>query len=272
MNKDKPETYEIVINLYRDLVSQNHKDLQKHWPIISGYNVKIGVLSDYLIVFFNHTANSGMKTIYGIGDLPSSLIGTNGINPTNINSVRKKLAKHFQATSKDAIFILKEHLSNIQTELIEILKQHESTLGLTPMKIFLSHKGIDKPKVREYKEVLSLLGFDIWLDEDAMSAGAELERELLQGFKDSCAAIFFVTPNYLDEQYLSTEVNYAIQEKRAKGKEFSLIVLVMEENGKKGDVPELLKQYVWKEPRNDLEALNEMIKALPVQVGDVYWK
>ena len=65
-----------------------------------------------------------------------------------------------------------------------------------------------------------------------MSAGVELERGLLQGFKESCAAVFFITPDYLDEQYLATEINYAIAEKRSKGNKFSLITLVMEKDGK----------------------------------------
>lgn len=152
------------------------------------------------------------------------------------------------------------------------MQKHEYSLGLTPMKIFLSHKGVDKPKVREFKESLELLGFDPWLDEDAMHAGVELERAIAQGFKDSCAAVFFVTPNYIDEQYLASEVNYAIAEKRKKGTKFSIITLVYEIDGKKGLVPDLLAPYVWKEPRNDLEALRELIRALPVKVGDAYWK
>lgn len=38
-------------------------------------------------------------------------------------------------------------------------------------KVFLSHKGIDKEKVTEFKSTLELLGYDPWLDEDAMPAG-----------------------------------------------------------------------------------------------------
>jgi len=105
-----------------------------------------------------------------------------------------------------------------------------------------------------------------------MAAGTELERSILQGFKDSCAAIFFVTPNFEDANYLASEVNYAIAEKRKKGQRFSIVTLVFQENGLKGNVPDLLHQYVWKEPETDLEALREIIKALPIQVGEVAWK
>lgn len=272
MSEKKISFDDFVLNKYKEFVSNKYKDSQGHWPVISGHNVKIGQHLDYVIVFFEHTANPVMKTSSGIGDIPASLIGTDAINSTNINQVRERLEKYFQATPNDAIFILKQDMSNLPTEMEAAMQKHEYSLGLTPMKIFLSHKGIDKPKIREYKDIFVSLGFDPWLDEDAMSAGVELERELLQGFKESCAAVFFITPDYLDEQYLATEVNYAIAEKRSKGNKFSLITLVMEKDGKKGDVPKLLRPYVWKEPRSDLEALNEILKALPIKVGSVYWK
>lgn len=149
----------------------------------------------------------------------------------------------------------------------------EIVMEQTPKKIFLSHKGVDKPLVRNYKIVLESIGFDIWLDTDAMSAGAEFERSLLAGFHDSCAAIFFITPNYVDENYLATEINYAIAEKRKKGDRFSIITLVLKDNeGNKGEVPPLLNQYVWKEPDSELEAITEIIKALPMRIGKPDWK
>ena len=90
------------------------------------------------------------------------------------------------------------------------------------MKIFLSHKGTDKPRVREYKKTLEALGFDPWLDEDALTAGAGLERGILKGMKESCAAVFFVTSNFVDESFLGSELDYAISEKRAKGDLFAM--------------------------------------------------
>ncbi len=139
-------------------------------------------------------------------------------------------------------------------------------------RIFLSHKGVDKSFVREFKDTLKLLGFTTWLDEDAMVAGDELDRALLQGFKDSCAAIFFITPSFKDENFLKMEINYAIAEKRAKKEKFAVIPLVFQKDGKKGKVPDLLKQYVQKEPKNQLQAIIEIIRALPIEVGDIRWK
>jgi len=139
-------------------------------------------------------------------------------------------------------------------------------------KIFLSHKGADKGKVREYFQVLKTLGFEPWLDEDAMVAGVELDRAILQGMKGSCAAIFFVTPKFADEKYLAAEVDYAVQEKRDRGDRFQIITIVFSEKKKKGTVPELLKRYVWKEPATDLAALDEILRALPLVAGLPGWR
>ena len=138
-------------------------------------------------------------------------------------------------------------------------------------RIFLSHKGADKALIRRYWQILKTIGFDPWLDTDAMAAGVELERGLLSGFEQSCAAVFFITPNFSDENYLASEINYALAEKRKKGLRFSIITLVFCIDGKKGSVPGLLQQYVWKEPANDLEALEEIIRALPIKLGAAYW-
>lgn len=141
----------------------------------------------------------------------------------------------------------------------------EDVLVNSNNKIFLSHKGKNKPHIREFNTTLKQLGYDTWMDEEAMNAGASLDRSLLDGMKKSCAAVFFVTPEYVDEGYLETEIDYAIQEKREKGNDFQIITLSLsDDNGNKGSVPDLLRRYVWKEPENDLEALREIIKSIPL--------
>lgn len=139
-------------------------------------------------------------------------------------------------------------------------------------KVFLSHKGADKPRVRQFFSVLKELGYAPWLDEDAMPAGSELHRGILQGFKDSCAAVFFITPNFRDEAYLRSEVNHAMKQKTEKRDRFAIITLVFkDEAGKKGNVPELLHNYVWKEPATDLVALTEIVRAMPITLGLPSW-
>lgn len=140
-------------------------------------------------------------------------------------------------------------------------------------RIFLSHKGVDKEMVKDFKTTLELMGYTPWLDEDAMPAGILLERGLLKGMQDSCAVIFFITSSFKDENYLSTEVDYAIKEKRRKEEKFAIISLqFVDDEGKTGKIPELLESYVWKKPKTSLEALREVIRALPVAPGAVDWR
>ncbi|MDB5391650.1 MAG: hypothetical protein JWM11_7296 [Planctomycetaceae bacterium] len=140
-------------------------------------------------------------------------------------------------------------------------------------KVFLSHKGVDKGKVNEFKHTLAILGYHPWIDEDAMPAGTALERGLLRGMQESCGVVFFITPSFKDEGFLETEVNYAIQEKRKKGDKFAIIALQFVDNdGTVGQIPELLTTYVWKKPKSSLEALREIDRALPVAPKLIDWR
>lgn len=131
-------------------------------------------------------------------------------------------------------------------------------------KIFLSHKRSDKDTVMEFKKTLELIGYSTWIDEDALKAGAELEREIQEGMQESCAVVFFLTRSFKDDGYLRAEINYAIEEKR-KRNAFSIITLRFGGKNQKPlpVVPKLLQSYVWKTPTTQLEALREIIQALP---------
>ena len=68
--------------------------------------------------------------------------------------------------------------------------------------IFLSHKSANKDLIRRYHAVLKELGYDPWLDEEAIVAGQTLHRALASGMDRSCAAVFFITPDFKDESWL----------------------------------------------------------------------
>ena len=262
---------EIIKEAYSKVIQDKYPLLADRWPILSGYNIINGEFKDYIIVIFKDTGfKSSIST--GVVDFNSIKLGVTEINDMNIESLKLKLTKDYGLTPRDSVVILKKDTSNLVPELIKLLQKHELVMGVVGMKIFLSHKGIDKERVRDFKNTLESIGFEPWLDEDAMNAGVELERGIRQGFTDSCAAVFFVTPNFVDEDYLSSEVNYAIAEKRKKKEKFSIITLVFEKNGIKGNVPELLEQYVWKEPKTDLEAIREIIRSLPLHIGNISYK
>lgn len=149
-------------------------------------------------------------------------------------------------------------------------EQIESTF---PKKIFLSHKGANKPMVRKYFRLLQELGFEPWMDEDALVNGDTLDRGILKGMKESCACVFFITPEFVDEDFLADEINYAKREKREKRDKFQIITLQFEnEDGKKGTIPDILTVDVYTNPSSELDAFRDIIRSLPIKLGNVNWK
>jgi hypothetical protein len=136
-------------------------------------------------------------------------------------------------------------------------------------RIFLSHKTEDKALARRYYRALGEIGLDPWLDELDMPAGTKLERAIRKGFEDACAAVFFVTENFEDKEYLATEVDYAREQKREKGDKFAVVVL---RYASEGEVPGILKPFTWKDISSDLEGFHELLRALPVETGPIRWK
>jgi hypothetical protein len=130
-------------------------------------------------------------------------------------------------------------------------------------KIFLSHKGEDKKLVRRFQRALEAIGFEVWLDEKNLKAGDLLERGILKGFEESCAAVFFITENFKDERYLKAEINHAIAQVRAREEYFKIITLAFKKGRARVEIPPLLKSYVWKSPATELDAFVEIVKALP---------
>jgi hypothetical protein len=275
MERQVGDLYSIYTERYRELVARTHPTIGG-WPVSSGCNLIQAKYGTALMAHLVHTGTQN-KTMIPPYELSRDQVGVEVVTAGNRASVLARMDILFRPQPKDIVLVFENVLDSagkatipfdvLDAQLHDALVKHEYVMGLRPMKIFLSHKGADKPRIRDYHDTLKLLGFDSWLDEDAMTAGTNLHRGILQGMADSCAAVFFVTPNYVDDNFLATEIDYAIEEKRKKGDRFSIITLVFEQ----GTVPELLRRYVWRTPANDLVGLREIIKALPVTVGPVRW-
>ncbi|MBG6233499.1 hypothetical protein IWX76_000054 [Pedobacter sp. CAN_A7] len=155
---------------------------------------------------------------------------------------------------------------------VNFIFNYDMLIDNQPKRIFLSHKSADKPMVRTYRDMLKALGFDPWMDEDDLIAGDKLHRGIEKGFRDSCAVVFFVTKNYVDEKYLATEVDYALSQKYDKADRFSIITLVISDGDVQPVVPRLLEQYVFKHPKSQFEGLTQILKALPLKLDSISFK
>lgn len=257
----------IIDKDYKKIVQDKYPDYLPAWPLIHGFKVVIFTFKSWIILIYkNNTPN--IYSFSGGGELPQAIVGFDAIDCYNIHIARENI-KRYASLGELSYVVMFNNDGNgidVDAELSLLLKQHELLLRLTPMKIFLSHKSDDKKGlVRDYKQTLQLLGFDPWIDEDSMPAGTKLERGILQGFKESCAVVFFITENFTDENYLATEIDYAIARTR-EDKNFRIITIVFGENL---EVPSLLHTYVWKNVKSQLEGLREILKALPLVVGPV---
>lgn len=163
-------------------------------------------------------------------------------------------------------------LKKVSRTTVNFIITHDMIIENKPKRIFLSHKSADKPMVRSYKDMLRVIGFDPWMDEDDLKAGDKLHRGIEKGFKDSCAAIFFVTKNYIDENYLATEVDYAMTQHYEKGDRFKIITLLIGEPDDDITVPSLLKQFVFKSPQSQFQGLTDIINALPLKIDNISFK
>jgi len=136
------------------------------------------------------------------------------------------------------------------------------------IRIFLSHKTVNKPLVKPYFDLLSEIGLAPWLDAKDMRAGDTLHRGIIDGFDHSCAVVFFITQDFKDERWLKHEINQAINRKIGRDDRFAIITLVFDG----AEVPRPLQDYIYINVENEVSAARELVRALPVQVGPPSWR
>lgn len=212
-----------LLKAYEIYVKENMPDSVIAWPIISGSNRIKGMFKNYIICIFKHTGNNGYVNTNSIGKISLNLKSG---DENNVEVIRRELQRHFNLSTYDSIFIIADHYpaADFQREITVNFMKHKVIMNKEPMKIFLSHKGANKETVRKYNNILKTLGFSPWLDEEAMAAGSNLNRAILDGVADSCATVFFITDAYIDENYLSDEVDYSI-ERIKENPNFKIITL-----------------------------------------------
>lgn len=133
-------------------------------------------------------------------------------------------------------------------------------------RIFLSHKGINKPLVDEIDQTLRLLNLRTWFDRDDLNAGDTLVRSVDEAFASCAAAVFFISKEYVDAGVIRKEIDRALHEAATRPDSFRIIPLVLrQQGGSDGHVPAPLQTLVWKTV-DDVQIIPTILKALPALV------
>lgn len=80
-------------------------------------------------------------------------------------------------------------------------------------KLFISYSHEDKKIVKEYASILSLHGFDLWMDEKDISRGDYYTTKILKGIHDSDIYVVFVSHNSVSSSWVEAEIDFALKEK-----------------------------------------------------------
>lgn len=133
-------------------------------------------------------------------------------------------------------------------------------------RIFLSHKGANKPLIDKVDQALRLLGLKTWFDRDDLAAGDPLVRGVDNAFIKCSAAVFFLSGQFADAGNIQREIDRAIHEQAMRADGFRVIPIVLAQHGGSDDrVPLPLKTLVWKTV-DDIDIVPTILKALPESV------
>lgn len=130
-------------------------------------------------------------------------------------------------------------------------------------KVFLSHRGIEKPLVRSVDRTLRMLNLKTWLDEDDILVGAPLVRAVNAAFESCSAAVFFISKDFMDVGVIGVEIERAIHHRAMSKTPFSIIPLVLRQHGGTDDlVPQPLRDLKWVQV-DDVDIVPVILTGLP---------
>lgn len=125
------------------------------------------------------------------------------------------------------------------------------------LRIFVSHRGTNKNLARKLARILAEIGIDPWLDEDKMNAGDDLIAKIRSGIKNSDAAVFLVSADFIDSGWLRKEVEIA-ERHQIDNRRFRLIPIRL----MKAEVPENFEHLLWAEADDSSDAILQVIRAI----------
>lgn len=95
-------------------------------------------------------------------------------------------------------------------------------------KMFISYSHEDSGKVKKFAFLLSLHGFDLWMDEKSISSGDNYTTRILKGIHDSDIYLVFLSSAALKSTWVGAEIDFALREKIERGRLVIVPVLLEE--------------------------------------------
>jgi DNA-binding response OmpR family regulator len=136
-----------------------------------------------------------------------------------------------------------------------------------PLRVFLCHSSVDKPRARALYDSLAKAGIDAWLDEEKLLPGQDWRLEILKAVRSSHAVVVCLSEEAVDRAgYVHKEIRQALDvaDEQPEGAMF-IVPLRFEECA----VPERLKQWQWVDffSKDGFEQLMRSLQARAEHLG-----
>lgn len=95
-------------------------------------------------------------------------------------------------------------------------------------KLFISYSHDDIIKVKRFALLLSLHGFDLWMDEKNISSGDNYTTKILSGIHESDAYLVFLSKSSVKSPWVNAEIDFALREKIER-KRLTIIPILLED-------------------------------------------
>lgn len=86
------------------------------------------------------------------------------------------------------------------------------------MKVFISHSNKDDALASQIASSLEKAGLEVWYDNYEVVPGENWADKIGRGLSESDAMVVLVTPTALESNILSRDIDYALTQKRFKGR------------------------------------------------------
>lgn len=95
-------------------------------------------------------------------------------------------------------------------------------------KLFISYSHDDVFKVKRFALLLSLHGFEVWMDEKNISNGDNYTTKILNGIHESDAYLVFLSSSSIKSPWVNAEIDFALREKIEKNN-LTIIPVLLED-------------------------------------------